>query len=372
MSVPAFIDITEEDQAAELRAYLKSKGAEISEENAEGGLHVDLAQIIEVCDVCLKEDDKDVESVMNSVVSLLLILEPDKQEALIESLCEKLVKFREGERPSLRLQLLSNLFHGMDKNTPVRYTVYCSLLKVASSCGAIQYIPTELDQVRKWISDWNLGTEKKHTLLRLLYDVLVDCKKSDTAAKVMVELLGSYTEDNASQARVDAHRCIVRALKDPNTFLFDHLLALKPVKFLEGELIHDPCFKLISHLLYGVRKTFRMSLSNGQGLLHEHNMAKMRLLTFMGMAVENKEISFETMQQELQIGADDVEAFVIDAVKTKMVYCKIDQTQRKVVVSHSTHRTFGKQQWQQLYDTLNTWKQNLNQVKNSLLSLSDT
>lgn len=34
-------------------------------------------------------------------------------------------------------------------------------------------------------------------------------------------------------------RCIVRALKDPNTFLFDHLLALKPVKFLEGELIHD-------------------------------------------------------------------------------------------------------------------------------------
>lgn len=47
----------------------------------------------------------DVESVMNSIVSLLLILETDKQEALIESLCEKLVKFREGERPSLRLQL---------------------------------------------------------------------------------------------------------------------------------------------------------------------------------------------------------------------------------------------------------------------------
>ncbi|KAL7992210.1 hypothetical protein Chor_016466 [Crotalus horridus] len=375
MSVPAFIDITEEDQAAELRAYLKSKGAEISEENSEGGLHIDLAQIIEACDVCLKEDDKDVESVMNSVVSLLLILEPDKQEALIESLSEKLVKFREGERPSLRLQLLSNLFHGMDKNTPARYTVYCSLLKVASTCGAIQYIPTELEQVRKWISDWNLSIEKKHTVLRLLYDGLVDCKKSsDTAEKVMVELLGSYTEDNASQARVDAHRCIVRALKDPNTFLFDHLLALKPVKFLEGELIHDlltifVSAKLASYVrFYQNNKDFIDSL----GLLHEQNMAKMRLLTFMGMAVENKEVSFDTMQQELQIGADDVEAFVIDAVKTKMVHCKLDQTQRKVIVSHSTYRTFGKQQWQQLYDTLNFWKQNLNQVKNSLLTLSDT
>lgn len=36
----------------------------------------------------------------------------------------------------------------------------------------------------------------------------------------------------------------------------------------------------------------------------------------MGMAVEFKEISFDTMQQELQIGADDVEAFVIDGKST--------------------------------------------------------
>lgn len=61
---------------------------------------MDLAQSIAACDVCLKEEGKDVESVMNSVVSFLLILEPDKQEALIESLCEKLVKFREDDRPS--------------------------------------------------------------------------------------------------------------------------------------------------------------------------------------------------------------------------------------------------------------------------------
>uniref|UniRef100_A0A2K5QFW1 Eukaryotic translation initiation factor 3 subunit M n=2 Tax=Platyrrhini TaxID=9479 RepID=A0A2K5QFW1_CEBIM len=228
--------------------------------------------------------------------------------------------------------------------------------------------------VRKWISDWNLNTEKKHTLLRLLYEALVDCKKSDAASKVMVELLGSYTEDNASQARVDAHRCIVRALKDPNAFLFDHLLTLKPVKFLEGELIHDLLTIFVSAKLASYVKFYQNNKDfiDSLGLLHEQNMAKMRLLTFMGMAVENKEISFDTMQQELQIGADDVEAFVIDAVRTKMVYCKIDQTQRKVVVSHSTHRTFGKQQWQQLYDTLNAWKQNLNKVKNSLLSLSDT
>ncbi|TNN75839.1 Eukaryotic translation initiation factor 3 subunit M [Liparis tanakae] len=372
MSVPAFIDVTEEDQASELRAYMKGKGAEISEENSEGGLHEDLAQIIEACDVCLKDDDKEVESVMNSIVSLLLILETEKQEALIENLCEKLLKSREGERPSLRMQLLSNLFHGMDENTTVRYTVFCGLIKVAATCNAIAFIPTDLDQVRKWIIDWNLTTEKKHTLLRLVYEALVDCKKGDAAAKVMVELLGSYTEDNASQARVDAQKCIVRALKDPNTFLIDHLLTLKPVRFLEGELIHDLLTIFVSGKLAAYVKFYQSNKDfiDSLGLSHEQNMSKMRLLTFMGMAVEFKEVSFDTMEQELQIGADDVEAFVIDAVRTKMVYCKIDQTQRKVVVSHSTHRTFGKQQWQQLHDSLSSWKANLAAVKTSLQALS--
>uniref|UniRef100_A0A8C7W554 Eukaryotic translation initiation factor 3 subunit M n=1 Tax=Oncorhynchus mykiss TaxID=8022 RepID=A0A8C7W554_ONCMY len=344
MSVPAFIDITEEDQASELRAYIKAKGAEISEENSEGGLHVDLAQIIEACDVCLKDDDKEVESVMNSIVSLLLILETEKQETLIESLCEKLVKSREGERPSLRMQLLSNLFHGMDETAPVRYTVYCSLIKVATTCNAIAFIPTDLDQVRKWITDWNLNTEKKHTLLRLVYEALVECKK----------------------------RCIVRALKDPNTFLLDHLLALKPVRFLEGELLHDLLTIFVSAKLAAYVKFYQSNKDfiDSLGLNHEQNMAKMCLLTFMGMAVEFKEISFGTMQQELQLEEDQVEAFVIDAVRTKMVYCKIDQTQRKVIVSHSTHRTFGKQQWQQLYDSLSSWKGNLATVKTSLQTLS--
>lgn len=159
---------------------------------------------------------------MNSIVSLLLILETEKQEALIENLCEKLVKFREGERPSLRMQLwvlftqllwtcnlyfsslvhllllnslfsLSNLFHGMDENTPVRHTVYCSLIKVAATCNAIAFIPTELDQVQTsawcrtnqcfqlnlhkmigWISQWTVNKCPAHisSWLQLNYFIL--------------------------------------------------------------------------------------------------------------------------------------------------------------------------------------------------------
>ena len=43
----------------------------------------------------------------------------------------------------------------------------------------------------------------------------------------MIELLGTYTTENASQAREDAHRCIIASLADPHTYIMDHLLPLK-------------------------------------------------------------------------------------------------------------------------------------------------
>lgn len=55
----------------------------------------------------------------------------------------------------------------------------------------------------------------------------------------MIELLGTYTDQNASQAKSDAIRCITSAIADPKTFLLDPLLALKPVSSLKGELIFE-------------------------------------------------------------------------------------------------------------------------------------
>ena len=55
----------------------------------------------------------------------------------------------------------------------------------------------------------------------------------------MIELLGSYTESTASQARDDARKCVITSLADPNTFLLDHLLTLKPVQSLEGDKLYE-------------------------------------------------------------------------------------------------------------------------------------
>lgn len=131
----------------------------------------------------------------------------------------------------------------------------------------------------------------------------------------MVELLGTYTSENASLAREDAQRCILSALADPNTFLLDPLLALKPVRFLEGELIHDLLFIFVKDKLPGYLKfhnEHKEFIESQLCLSHEQNIKKMRLLTFMQLAETNPEMSFQTIQDELQIEEDQVESFIID------------------------------------------------------------
>lgn len=55
----------------------------------------------------------------------------------------------------------------MDENTPVRYTVYCSLIKVAATCNAISFIPTDLDQVQQHSLRKRLLADGKNDDLRL-------------------------------------------------------------------------------------------------------------------------------------------------------------------------------------------------------------
>jgi translation initiation factor 3 subunit M len=373
--VPVFIELSLEDQAQELRAYFKSLGAEISEEKSPKGIEDDLHKIIGVCDACFKEvPEAEIESILNGIVSMLVLIPVERAENLILAFCEKLTKApacRHGMgMVSLRVGWL--MFQSLDEHSPMRYHVYYHLVQVAKQVDQVQAVFKDVDHLKQQFASCPPSNEQMQKLLRLLHEVLLGCKQSELASKVMVELLGTYTAENASQAREDAQRCILAALADPNTFLLDPLLALKPVRFLEGELIHDllsvfVAEKLPSYLhFYQHHKEFVHSL----GLNHEQNLKKMRLLTFMQLAEGNSEMSFDTIQQELHLQETEVEAFIIDVLKTKLVRARMDQAARKVYVSSTMHRTFGRAQWQQLRDLLHSWKTNLQITQEGMKSVA--
>jgi translation initiation factor 3 subunit M len=64
-------------------------------------------------------------------------------------------------------------------------------------------------------------------------------------------------------------------------------------------------------------------------------------------------------------------AFCLCAVlKTKLVRARMDQAARKVFVSSTMHRTFGRAQWQQLRDLLHSWKATLQITQEGMKSVA--
>lgn len=122
------------------------------------------------------------------------------------------------------------------------------MVQVAKQTEQVHEVFSGVDQLKTQFAQCPPSNEQMQKLYRLLHDVLKD-SNSELAAKVMIELLGTYTTENASVAREDAMKCIVTALADPHTFLLDPLLSLKPVRFLEGELIHDLLSVFVSEKL---------------------------------------------------------------------------------------------------------------------------
>ncbi|XP_055953515.1 eukaryotic translation initiation factor 3 subunit M-like [Argiope bruennichi] len=372
MSAPTFNDATDEEQYLDLRSHLKNLGADISEENSEAGYLADLQDVINVCDFCFREaNEADAECTLNSIVSLLIMVPQTESEPLVNLFCEKLTRAPSLKMGCVAFKVLQNLFAGIGEHSPLCYDVYFNLTRVAGQTDNVGLIFKDIDKLKSWLTEMKIPTEKTQRLLRLLHEVLVESKQSDMAAKVMIELLGTYTEDNASQARDDAHKCIVTSLGDPNAFLLDNLLVLKPVRFLEGELIHDLLTIFVSEKLsaylqfYAANKDFVNSL----GLSHEQNLQKMRLLTFMQMAETQKEIPFSVIESELQIKPEEVESFIIEVLRTKLARAKVDQLQQRVLVSSTMHRTFGKQDWIHIRDTLVQWHSDFSQVQGHLLGV---
>lgn len=70
----------------------------------------------------------------------------------------------------------------------------------------LQYLPIDLDTVKKYLQTWHSNTEETQVLYRLLFDALSQMNDSQNALKIVTELLSTYNKESASKSRDDAHK----------------------------------------------------------------------------------------------------------------------------------------------------------------------
>jgi translation initiation factor 3 subunit M len=96
----------------------------------------------------------------------------------------------------------------------------------------------------------------------------------------------------------------------------------------------------------------------------EANVRKMRLLSLASLGSENlsRDLKYSQIAATLQIPQDEVEMWVIDVIRAGLVEAKLNQLTKTVIVHRSIVGVFGKEQWKQLSDKLNGWKQSLTDI----------
>lgn len=208
--------------------------------------------------------------------------------------------------------------------------------------GSVPEVFQDVSVTKKWLEEIRCPVDKARQVYRNIHSALGSTSVSDMPLRVMVELLSTYQDHDAAEANQDAIKCIAFAISDPNTYLMDHLIPLKPIKALENQPINE----LLKIFVYGKLSEYRefyrkhKEVVEQLGLDHEKNVEKMRYLTFMYLAEKNQEISFDDIKREVEI--DDVEGFTINVLRTKLVTAKVNQPNQKVIVVSTMHRSFMK------------------------------
>merc|ERR1711973_417506 len=329
-----------------------AKAVEKREANSKESIHEELSSLLDACDNWLKSaSDADLEAVMNKFISKLTEMGASSSNAL------------------LRIKVLNNLFVGLPISNPLRYDVYIGQLRLASKFGQTNDIMTSLTQVKTWLKTWNVDMEQRRVCYRELHAALKDQQRGEEATKVMLELLSTYGETSAVLAKEDAEKCVIDFISKPDVFIMDHLLKLKPVMTLQGQ----PIYRLLEIFVSGVLADYldfyevHKEWVSETGLDHDANIHKMRILTTLSLSVQEKEISFRDLRGILGFTEeDDIEEYIIDLIKSKLLHAKMDEMNEKMIIRSSSVRTFGRDEWQQLEYKLESWFSNMQSIRSSL------
>lgn len=378
--LPVFAFAEEKQQAQELRTFLREKGAQLTP-NVTDDVAQNALDLIKHCEVLgALESDNEVEMILNSLCSLIVALPVDRALEAVQQFCQKLSSEAfNGQgwssKAGAAVRVLSNLFHGFSNQPTWQHEIYIALVKLCARADLISELPTDVETLRKYFKAWNLSIDGERRVLRMVHEALVEGQRTDAAAQVMIELLGTYTDADAGAAMADAKECVRTAVVDAKSFSLDQLLRLRPVMQLEKS---DPQMHAVLKLFAeGTLADYRQFVAKHPGFVRDvlrvdddTLVRKMRLLTLMSMAEKSSVLTFDDISKQLDLAkGEELEEFIIEAIQVNAISGKIDQIQDRLIITTFQHRSFGRAQWEQLQQRLATLSANLRSAYANLQSV---
>ncbi|KAG0097273.1 hypothetical protein BGZ93_003087 [Podila epicladia] len=398
-----FIDAPVQEQVAELATYISSlRGDEEQALVKEVVPLVEAEKFAEATKVLVKESktlleapEKEFESAFNLLVAIAIV---DADKAVVEDILKTIVS-EPTQKTAIKFKVydlqgdiyivfltglkandletrsedysnwennLSNVFNTLPANSPLRLTVFTSIVDLAVATDDMDLVLPQLQYVPNWVSEWGVGADAERTLLLTLSHRLKETGFQYQSLEFLLKFLTSFNGSDVSGQKANATRAIVESISLPEVLNFENLLKVDAVQGLKSE----KAYELLSVFMSGNVQDYRTLLAKHAGLIkelgldEEETLRKIRLLSLASLGSENlaRELSYQEIAKALEVSEGEVELWVIDVIRAGLVEAKLNQVSKVVVVNRSIYRTFGTAQWQQLSQRLNGWKQSLAEI----------
>jgi translation initiation factor 3 subunit M len=277
--------------------------------------------------------------------------------------------------PSLALTTLTTIFNILPNDSSSRYHVFLAILKVirsTSNNAAFDALTPQLNtNVPKWVVAWNLDDEDVRSLHIAIADVAAASGNNDMSFKYLLHGLETIPSQSASEAesRDLAKRTLIAALTNPSITDFNPLIDRDAIQALrDSDAALFDLLNIFASDDYSAYTDFLETNSLSSLELPESAaetlQTKIRLLTLASLAAgaASRSLPYSTIADELQIPKEDVEMWMIDAIRAGLVEGKLSQLRQEFLVQRAIYRVFGPKQWSEIQGRLMVWQRSLEGV----------
>jgi len=274
----------------------------------------------------------------------------------------------------LALNVLSTIFNTLDSDQESRYHVLLAILKIVRNNSTFDQLTPQLAQLESWLQAWDMDAADQRKLYLAVSDVATEASEDEQAYQYLLKALRTIQsqEDASSEdAKTLSIRALKQALVSPSHFDFHDLTQLDSIQALRNS---EPVwFELLEIFNAQQLEDFSDFNEANPDFLSSSNAdldtaaleRKMRLLTLASLAAsasQSRTLPYSSITKALQIPAEDVEMWAIDAVRVGLVEGKLSQQDQTFLIHRTTYRVFGENQWREVASRLDMWRSSLQGV----------
>ncbi|GJQ14270.1 hypothetical protein GpartN1_g6061.t1 [Galdieria partita] len=289
----------------------------------------------------------------------------------------------------LRLRTVTRIYNSFpETETSQRLELFILNVQVASKVNMLQALAPALTKAEFFLDMWSPSKQDRRRFYQTITEAFDESNNETQAFEFHVKLLETFNgegEDVLAGVESYAVKACKEAIKQPKLYRFDELLDLDAIQRLKSTVQHALLFELLQIFVSEKLEAFvdfvrRNSVYFEEaGFDYEACLNKMRLLSLASLGVEQSEIPYSLAAKTLQVEQEELEHWVIQAVRLGLMEAKIDQMRQVIRVIRASQRVFIKEDWYALQKRLGMCKSNvaelittIDQVKQQHLQASLT